>query len=91
MYLLQFISGYSCDNCVNQAANSVISSTESLVNVLESIAHFVGRLKIYTGVPLSSAMVEIVVQIMVELISVLALETKKFTQRRLSKFGRPVH
>jgi len=70
---------------VTQAAKSVISSREALVNVLESIGQFVGRLKIYTEIPLSSAMVEIVVQIMVELISILALETKKFTRRRLSE------
>ena len=70
---------------MTQAAKSVISSREALVNVLESIGQFVGRLKIYTEIPLSSAMVEIVVQIMVELISILALETKKFTRRRLSE------
>jgi hypothetical protein len=70
---------------VIQAAKSVISSREALVNVLESIGQFVGRLKIYTEIPLSSAMVEIVVQIIVELISILALETKKFTRRRLSE------
>ena len=63
----------------------MISSREALVNVLESIGQFVGRLKIYTEIPLSSAMVEIVVQIMVQLISILALETKKFTRRRLSE------
>jgi len=61
----------------------MISSREALVNVLDSIGQFVGRLKIYTEIPLSSAMVEIVVQIMVELISILALETKAFTRRRL--------
>jgi len=70
---------------VIQAAKSVISSREALVNVLESIGQFVGRLKIYTEIPLSSTMVEIVVQIMVELISILSLETKKFTRRRLSE------
>jgi len=70
---------------VIQAAKGVISSREALVNVLESIGQFVGRLKIYTEIPLSSAMVEIVVQIIVELISILTLETKKFTRRRLSK------
>ena len=68
-----------------QAAKSVISSREALANVLESIGQFVGRLKIYTEITLSSTMVEIVVQIMVELISILALETKKFTRRRLSE------
>ena len=72
---------------MTQAAKSVISSREALVSMLESIGQFVGRLKIYTEIPLSSAMVEIVVQIMVEVISILALETKKFTRRRL---GEPV-
>jgi len=70
---------------VTQAAKSVISSREALVNILQSIGQFVGRLKIYTEITLSSAMVEIVAQIMVELISILALETKKFTRRRLSE------
>jgi hypothetical protein len=70
---------------VIQAAKSVISNREALVNVLESIGQFVGRLKIYTEIPLSSTMVEIVVQIMVELISILALETKKFTRQQLSE------
>ena len=68
-----------------QAAKSVISSREALVNVLESIGQFVGRLKIYTEITLSSAMIDIVVKVMVELISIFALETKKFTQRRLSE------
>jgi hypothetical protein len=66
-------------------AKSVISSRETFVNVLESIGQIVRRLKIYTEIPLSSAMVEIVVQIMVELIAILALETKKFTRQRLSE------
>jgi len=70
---------------VTQAAKSVISCKEALVSVLESIGQFVGRLKIYTEIPLSSAMVKIVVQIMVELITILALETKKFTRRQLSE------
>ena len=63
----------------------MICNREALVNVLESIGQFVGRLKIYTEIPLSSAMIRIVVQIMVELISILALETKKFTRRQLSE------
>jgi len=79
------ICGYSCDISVIQAAKSVVSSREALVTVLESIGQFVRRLRIYTEIPLSSAMVEIVVQIMVEVISILALETKKFTRRRLSE------
>ena len=70
---------------MNQTAKGVIASWDALVGLLESIGHFVGRLKIYTEIQLSSAMVEIVVQIMVELISILALGTEKFTRRRLSE------
>jgi hypothetical protein len=82
---LFFSSKRPCDIQVNQTAKDVIASWDALVGLLESIGHFVGRLKIYTEVPLSSTMVEIVVQIMVELISILALETEKFTRHRLSE------
>ena len=80
-----FISKRPCDTRVNQTAKGVIASWDALVGLLESIGHFVGRLKIYTEISLSSAMVDIVVQIMVELISILAMETEKFTRRRLSE------
>ena len=75
----------SCDTQANQTAKGVVASRDALVGLLESIGHFVGRLKIYTEIPLSSAMIEIVVQIMVELISLLAMETEKFTRRRLGE------
>lgn len=82
---LCFISERPCDTQVNQTSKGIIASWDALVGLLESIGHFVGRLKIYTEIPLSSAMVEIIVQIMVELISILALGTEKFTRRRLSE------
>ena len=51
---------------VNQAANGVISSFEALVDLLESIEQFINRLDIYTQIPLTPAMVETVVKIIVE-------------------------
>ena len=69
----------------NQAANDVISSFEALVDLLESIEQFINRLDIYTQIPLTPAMVEIVAKIIVELISILALVTKELKQRRSSK------
>ena len=52
--------------------------------MLESIQHFISRLKIYTETrPSVPAVDEIVVKLMVELISMLALVTKKLTKRRL--------
>jgi hypothetical protein len=53
--------------------------------MLESIEQFTNRLDIYTQIPLTPAMVEIVVKIIVELISILALVTKELKQRRSSK------
>ena len=76
---------YSRDIQVNQAAKSVIDSYDALVDLLESIEHFLCRLDIYTQVPPSPAMDEIVVKIMVELISTLAVATKELKQGRTSK------
>ena len=71
---------------MNQAANGVITSCDALADMLESIEHFVNRLRIYTetchSVP---AVDEIVVKLMVELISALALVTRKLKKRRLRR------
>jgi hypothetical protein len=69
---------------MNQAANGVISSRDTL-NMLGSIGQFVKRLDIYTRIPLTPAMVEIVVKILVELLSTLASVTKELKQRRSSE------
>ena len=53
--------------------------------MLESIEHFLKRLDIYTKIPPTPAMTEIVVKIMVELLSTLALATKQIKQGRPSK------
>ena len=58
---------------------------DALVDLLESIEHFVMRLDIYTHIPHTPALDEIVVKIIVELLSTLALVTKKLKQGRTSK------
>ena len=55
------------------------------MDLLESIEHFLTRLDIYTKVPPTPAMTEIVVKIMVELLSTLALVTKQIRQGRSSE------
>jgi len=74
---------YRCDIQVNQVADGVISSFDVLADLLESIEHFVDRLNIYTQIAPTPALDKIVVKLLVELISTLALVTKKFGQRRL--------
>ena len=61
------------------------ASYEALVDLLESIKHFFSRLRIYTQIPPTPAMDEIVVKIMAELLSALALATKELKQGRSSK------
>jgi len=74
---------YPSDVQLNQAANGVITSCDVLADMLESIEHFVNRLRIYTETSHSmSAVDEIVVKLMVELISALALVTPKLKKRR---------
>ena len=46
---------------------------------------FLNRLDIYTKIPLTTAMTEIIVKILVQLISTLAVATKQIKQGRLSE------
>jgi hypothetical protein len=63
-----------------------MASYEPLFELLESIEHFLNRLDIYTRIPPTPAMDEIVAKIMVELLSTLALATKELKQGRSSEF-----
>ena len=61
------------------------TSCEALVDLLESIEHVLSRLHIYTQIPPAPAMDEMVVRIMAELLSALALATKELKQGRSSE------
>ena len=68
-----------------QTASDVSSSYDALVDLFECIGSFLKRLRIYTDLPLTPSMIDIIVKIMVELLSVLALATKQTKQGRFSK------
>ena len=61
------------------------SSYEALVDIFECVENFLRRLKAYTDIPATPAMTEILIKIMAELLSVLALATKQINQGRLSE------
>ena len=82
---LVHVCGYPRDIQANQAAKGLTSTWDVLIDSLESMEQFVSPLKIYTEIPLPSAMVGIMVNIMVELISTLGLVTEKLKQRRTSE------
>ena len=65
---------------MTKAGKGVRSSWDALVELSESIEHFLNRLDIYTRIPRMPALDEIVVKIMVELLSTLALATREFKQ-----------
>ena len=84
--ILSSICGFPCDTQLNQSAKGEISSFDALVYWLESIESFIGRLSVYTDQTLPPAMIKIVVKIMEELISTLALVTKKLKKRKRGEF-----
>lgn len=63
----------------------VSASYDALVDLFESICSFLQRLDIYTKIHLTSSTGEILVKIMVQLISTLAVATKQIKQGRLSE------
>ena len=71
--------------CTYKAVKGVDASYEALAHLLELIEHFLKRLDIYSRVSPTPAMTEIVVKILVELLSILALATKQIQQGRLSE------
>ena len=76
---------HDSDTGMLQTASDVSSSYDALVDLFECIANFLKRLRIYTDLPLSPSMTDIIVKIMVELLSVLALATKQTKQGRFSR------
>ena len=80
-----YVDEIACDVRVVQSAKGTISNCDALVDLLQSIEHFLNRLNIYTRIPPAPAMDEIVVNILAELISTLALVTGELRQRRSSE------
>jgi hypothetical protein len=61
------------------------SRYNDLIELFERLGNFLKRLEIYTTIPPSLLMTDLFVKIMAELLSVLALATKKYKEGRLSK------
>ena len=84
MYLIG-VQLHRCHILVNQAACGVTTSYNSLVELFERVGDFLKRLHIYTEIPFTPALTDIIVRIMVEVLSVLALATKDIKRGRISK------
>ena len=75
----------SSDTSSFQAASGVSSSYGALLELFECLGGFLKRLEIYTSIPPSQIMTDIIVKILLELLSVLALATKQIKQGRFSE------
>jgi hypothetical protein len=62
------------------------ASYDVLVDLFASFENFLSRLSIYAGIPPTPALTDLLVKIIVELISTLALATKQVKQGRFSEF-----
>ena len=74
-----------CDLRLWQAASGVTSSYDALLELFERLGYFLKRLEIYMTISLNTTMMDMIVKIMVEVLSVLALATKEIKQGRFSK------
>ena len=74
-----------CNRCTLQAARDVRSSEEALIDIFEHIGNFLRRLEIYTEVPPTVEMMDMMVKIMVEILSILGIATKEIKQSRTSE------
>ncbi|KAF8463194.1 hypothetical protein DFH94DRAFT_454594 [Russula ochroleuca] len=67
------------------AVKDISSSYGILVDLFASFENFLSRLSIYTGVPSTPALKNVLVKILVDLLSALALATKQVKQGRFSE------
>ena len=79
-------SVYRHDLQVPQAVKDVSASYDALVDLFASFENFLNRLRIYTGIAPAPALTSILVKIIIELLSTLAVATKQVKQGRFSEF-----
>jgi hypothetical protein len=70
---------------ISQAAKDVRASQDTLIDIFERIEMFFRRLEIYTEVPQTTEMMDLVIKIMVEVLCILAIATKEIKQGRTSE------
>jgi hypothetical protein len=84
---LSSLGAHLRDIQTNQAVKGVLDDYDTLADLLKSVEHFLNCLDIYTKIPPTVGMTEMIVKILVELLSILALATKQLQQGKLSESG----
>ena len=70
---------------ISQAAEDVRSSQDTLMDIFGHIENFFRRLEMYIEVPRTAEMVDTIILIMVEVLSILGVATKEMRQGRMSE------
>ena len=70
---------------ISQAAKDVQKSHETLADIFGHVESFFRRLDIYTRVRPTTEMTDMIIQIMVEVLTILGIATKEMKQGRISK------
>ncbi|KAH9952908.1 hypothetical protein BC827DRAFT_1380141, partial [Russula dissimulans] len=70
------------------AIKDVDKSYDTLVHLFESFESFLRRLDIYSKIPSTPAMTEVIVKTLAELLCTISLAIQQITQGRLKKFGK---
>ena len=68
-----------------QTAKDVSDSQDKLIELFNRIEYFFRRLEIYTGIPPTTTMTEMIVEIMVKVITILGIATREMQRGRLSE------
>ena len=63
----------------------VRASQETLIDIFERMENFFLRLELYTNVPPTPEMMDMIVKILVEVLSILAIATKEVKESRTSE------
>ena len=71
-----------------QTAQDVAASKDVLAELFERIGWFSARLETYTNVPPTTAMTDIITQILVEMLKIFGIATKELKRGSTSKFRR---
>ena len=70
---------------ISQAVNDASAGRDKLIELFNRIDRFFRRLEIYTGITPTSAMTDIIIEIMVEVLTILAIATKEVKRGRISE------
>ncbi len=71
----------------SQTVKDIRASKNTLIDIFERMEMFFRRLEVYTEAQRTSEMMNIIIQIMVEVLSILGIATKEIKQSRLSKYS----